>query len=1078
MANMTFKTNLLPNSTSGEYSLGSSEQYWNIYGKVNNLNIHYGVCETSAATATKAVTCDTFSADDLTTGAIVYVTFTNTNTTTASNLTLSVNGTTAKPIKYQYNASATASLPGAGYLIANQTYAFTYNGTNWVTRDIHYNTDTNTYMRTYVGTTDKEYPIAALSSSTTANVFTTTTYNNAYGMIASTASYRATINPNTGVITVPNGVKTDTILAPTTSNGTTYGIGTSGQALVSNGSAMYWGDVTPPLSNTAAESLGTASAGTSTSVARADHVHPLPAVGDLENDVGYMTGMTFLSYGNSTWQNFIDAYSDNKVVYCRASSNGNPSTGSQNRLAFMAYVNNIDPTQITEVEFQYYRSMNSHDSTNQGDQVFVYKLNKKTGWSVITRNTYTKIIPGTGLSGTFTTGNTPTVTLDCTLAVPEASTATPQNLGTAATGTSTAYAREDHVHEKPTYGNISTSGAITSTAAISNGDRIAIIDLSDNNKLTGSSIAFGTSGDWFLNNSGTWSQLATSLEPLTLFGQSYDGTTPLEIKLEDLGLSVSNTGMEFKGVVTTNVTNGDTTSVLTLTDGTTLSNPQSGWVILDNQNEQFVWSNGAWTAMGLASIYALQNHIHGYISSGGLLTNTTGTVNSGDYLVIADGIDGKIKKSEVTFSAVSTCADYYLNGQGAWSHPVTSVTIKGTTGQINVDNSSAITTAGTRTISLSSGVITTTGNYGLAENYSPSFGSGFYVPYFTVDTYGRLTSAVNNTLTIPNTTATSTVTGLMDSATYTSAYNVANSYVSAGSGIAIDVTDNFGTTSGQRLIVNAGVRSIGTSGDTLWVDTNGSSTGITVPYASTATTASTATYDSSGNIIASTYVLKSGDTMTGDLTAQKAGDVYFRALNTSTSAAIYLDAGSSTKSGLWSNGYYNGTSFTSSGIWVIYRGSDGEAHTDLKLYGAVWNDYAEYRKDNPEESELQKPGRCVRELGNGQLTLTTERLQRGCEIISDTYGFAIGRDMSNGYNTPIASNGRVLAYILEGREEAKKHIGYPVCSGPNGTVSIMTHLEEVEHPSCIIGTISEVPDYEEWGTGKVKVNNRIWIRIR
>ena len=45
MANMTFKTNLLPNSTSGEYSLGSSEQYWNIYGKVNNLNIHYGVCE-------------------------------------------------------------------------------------------------------------------------------------------------------------------------------------------------------------------------------------------------------------------------------------------------------------------------------------------------------------------------------------------------------------------------------------------------------------------------------------------------------------------------------------------------------------------------------------------------------------------------------------------------------------------------------------------------------------------------------------------------------------------------------------------------------------------------------------------------------------------------------------------------------------------------------------------------------------------------------------------------------------------------------------------------------------------------
>ena len=44
--------------------------------------------------------------------------------------------------------------------------------------------------------------------------------------------------------------------------------------------------------------------------------------------------------------------------------------------------------------------------------------------------------------------------------------------------------------------------------------------------------------------------------------------------------------------------------------------------------------------------------------------------------------------------------------------------------------------------------------------------------------------------------------------------------------------------------------------------------------------------------------------------------------------------------------------------------------------------------------------------------------------------------------------------------------------------SIMTEEEEEKYPSRIIGTISEIPDYEEWGTGKVKVNGRIWIRIR
>ena len=42
----------------------------------------------------------------------------------------------------------------------------------------------------------------------------------------------------------------------------------------------------------------------------------------------------------------------------------------------------------------------------------------------------------------------------------------------------------------------------------------------------------------------------------------------------------------------------------------------------------------------------------------------------------------------------------------------------------------------------------------------------------------------------------------------------------------------------------------------------------------------------------------------------------------------------------------------------------------------------------------------------------------------------------------------------------------------------MTREEIKEYPERIIGTVSEIPNYEEWGTGKVKVNGRIWIRIR
>lgn len=59
----------------------------------------------------------------------------------------------------------------------------------------------------------------------------------------------------------------------------------------------------------------------------------------------------------------------------------------------------------------------------------------------------------------------------------------------------------------------------------------------------------------------------------------------------------------------------------------------------------------------------------------------------------------------------------------------------------------------------------------------------------------------------------------------------------------------------------------------------------------------------------------------------------------------------------------------------------------------------------------------IRELGDDTLELTTERLQRGREIVSDTFGFAIGE--TEKAKTPTATSGRVLAYLYEDREIAK-----------------------------------------------------------
>jgi hypothetical protein len=120
-----------------------------------------------------------------------------------------------------------------------------------------------------------------------------------------------------------------------------------------------------------------------------------------------------MSYGESNaWAKFIAAYNSHCIVYCRASSNADPASGSQTRKAFMAYVNNA--TSPTQVEFQYYRSVSSHTDAQQGDQVFIYLLTNANGgtWSVTTRNTFTKIAAGTGLSGSYSSG---TLTLSASL---------------------------------------------------------------------------------------------------------------------------------------------------------------------------------------------------------------------------------------------------------------------------------------------------------------------------------------------------------------------------------------------------------------------------------------------------------------------------------------------------------------------------------------------------------------------------------------------------------------------------------------------------------------------------------------
>lgn len=224
------------------------------------------------------------------------------------------------------------------------------------------------------------------------------------------------------------------------------------------------------------------------------------------------------------------------------------------------------------------------------------------------------------------------------------------------------------------------------------------------------------------------------------------------------------------------------------------------------------------------------------------------------------------------------------------------------------------------------------------------------------------------------------------------------------------------------------------------------------------------------NILDGATITISGNTITGNLTGTATNAT--NAVNSTNANNLYVNATSAD-----TNYYILGA--TGTGNQSVYRAlnSSGTANTTGVyfngvtgvLFGAAWNDYAEFR-----ESKEIEAGRVVCETGKGDLILSTERLQPGAEIISDTFGFAIGE--TNKCKTPIAASGRVLAYTFENRYEFKA--GDAVCAGPNGTVSKMTRDEIINYPDRIIGTVSEIPEYDTWGQNNIKVNNRIWIRIR
>ena len=188
--NVTINMTLKAQTTKSNLS-SSSEDLATQMGKLQKWYPHlmsYGISETAAATAEKIVVSEGFQ---LITGAIIAVKFTYTNSAEVSDVKLNVNSTGAKNVKYR----GTSNLPDKGYLAANVTYFFIYDGTYWQWMgDTSYNT--NTYDRTssqnriYAGGVGVfPYCLCALDSNQRMQAFTTTGGTGTSKVVNTTAEF-------------------------------------------------------------------------------------------------------------------------------------------------------------------------------------------------------------------------------------------------------------------------------------------------------------------------------------------------------------------------------------------------------------------------------------------------------------------------------------------------------------------------------------------------------------------------------------------------------------------------------------------------------------------------------------------------------------------------------------------------------------------------------------------------------------------------------------------------------------------------------------------------------------------------
>jgi len=401
------------------------------------------------------------------------------------------------------------------------------------------------------------------------------------------------------------------------------------------------------LSSTTPAALGTATVGTSTTVARSDHVHTLPSLATLGAQAAgtYVTSVTgtapVVSSGGITPAISISA--------ATTAAAGSMSSADKTKLDAVTGTNTGDETLAT---IKTKLGITTLSGSNTGDQTITLTgdiTGSGSGSFVTTLATITD--SGTGTFKKITTNSKGLVTGSVAVAqaditgllgagsisntmlansavanlsgtntgdqvIPVASSTTPAALGTAAVGTGTTFARADHVHQAPTTITGNAAGLSSTLAVASGGTGLTTV---------------GTSGNVLTSNGTDW---VSSPAPISLPTQT--GNTGKYLKTDGTTASWTDTLTAVKlsdyQETVVSVTASTATTTLNMSLG-------SVFVVTISANTAFTFSNfPANTSLSSFTIITINDATAGRAVTwpaavtwaGGLLPARTTTANKSD----------------------------------------------------------------------------------------------------------------------------------------------------------------------------------------------------------------------------------------------------------------------------------------------------------------------------------------------------------------------------------------------------------------------------------------------------------------